>query len=75
MLDDGSRMVLINAVYFKGKWESPFNPIRTIKMPFYTDQLTSTEIPFMNQETHYGYANLEDLQAQIIELPYQVGNN
>ena len=34
-LNDNTVMLLINAIYFKGKWKSQFEESKTIQMPFY----------------------------------------
>ena len=34
-LQDNTVMLLINAIYFKGKWKSQFDESKTIDMPFY----------------------------------------
>ncbi|XP_049854610.1 leukocyte elastase inhibitor-like isoform X2 [Schistocerca gregaria] len=70
-LDPVTRLVLINAVYFKGKWEHPFSKHSTFPMPFYTSSSQSKEVPMMQQEREFMYANLTELEAQILELPYQ----
>jgi serine protease inhibitor len=33
-VDSETRLVLINALYFKGKWHQPFNKEYTMDMPF-----------------------------------------
>ncbi|NXD32187.1 SPB9 protein, partial [Spelaeornis formosus] len=34
ILNSLTRLVLVNAIYFKGNWEMPFNEQRTREMPF-----------------------------------------
>ncbi|XP_047108154.1 ovalbumin-related protein X-like isoform X3 [Schistocerca piceifrons] len=70
-LDPMTRLVLINAVYFKGKWEHPFSKHSTFPMPFYMSSSQSKEVSMMQQEREFMYANLPELEAQILELPYQ----
>ncbi|XP_047108151.1 leukocyte elastase inhibitor-like isoform X1 [Schistocerca piceifrons] len=71
-LDPMTRLVLINAVYFKGKWEHPFSKHSTFPMPFYMSSSQSKEVSMMQQEREFMYANLPELEAQILELPYQL---
>ena len=64
-----TRMILTNALYFKGKWASPFNPRKTVEGPFYTEKYLSIRTTIMNTKGHYSYfAN--DL-FQVLSLPFE----
>lgn len=69
---DSTRLVLVNAIYFKGVWAMPFEKRNTKRGFFFTDQRQKVEVDFMNKTEVFSYARLHDLDAQIIELPYQV---
>jgi serpin B len=64
-----TRLVLTNAVYFKGKWRSPFQASRTIKGDFHGYAAEPIQAELMHQTVHLQYA--EDDQCQMIKLPYQ----
>jgi serpin B len=64
-----TRMVLVNAVYFNGKWDRPFAPEATIEQPFFVSESETKPIPMMYQELRAGY--LETAEAQVLELPYK----
>jgi serpin B len=68
-IDDTTRMVLTNAVYFLGRWVSPFARELTRSAPFHRLDGSTAQVPTMNQTEHFGYA--EDADAQVIELPYR----
>lgn len=70
-LDSGTRMVLTNAIYFKGLWEYEFKKDRTREEDFKVsdDQTVKVEMMELRPEEDLNYAETEDLQ--IIELPYQ----
>ena len=71
--DEATRMVITNAVYFKGKWSSEFNPRNTSEKPFWTDKDTSIMASIMKQPVDiYNYAKTDNLQA--LELNYLGGN-
>ena len=63
-----TRLVIVNAVYFKANWSSRFNPHNTRNGTFYTPNGSITT-PMMQQEGHFRYTEGEHFQA--IELPYE----
>jgi len=67
-----TRLVLTNAIYFKGQWDSPFVNKWTKEEPFWLSTDKSVDVLLMNQTHEYGYAKNDKLQ--IIELPY-AGND
>ena len=67
-VNSATRLVLVNAVYFKGLWESQFKPEATLELPFHAPAETK-HAPLMYQKNSFAYA--EDENAQILELPYR----
>jgi serpin B len=65
-----TRLVLTNAVYFKGTWEKPFAEAATFDGPFLTPHGRVTA-KVMSQEDGFAYAQADG--AQILELPYKGG--
>jgi serpin B len=63
-----TRLILTNAIYFKGNWESQFKPEATQSGPFMTVAARTVTVPLMRQKGEFRYA--EDKGAQILELPY-----
>ena len=68
-LDQLTRMVLTNAIYFKGIWETPFDKKDTLEAPFYLDTKTTVNVPFMHK-AHGKYLYADHKDVQIIELNY-----
>ena len=68
VLDALTRLVLVNAIYFKGNWESQFKISRTKDAPFYVTPNKSVQAPIMSQKQKFRYAEIETLQ--VLELPY-----
>lgn len=67
-LNDLTRLVLVNAIYFKGDWAYQFDPAQTQDAPFYVSLLKTVQVPMMTQEESFRYA--ESRSLQILELPY-----
>ncbi|CRK96981.1 CLUMA_CG010343, isoform A [Clunio marinus] len=70
-LDSDTRMVLVNAIYFKGFWEHQFKPSQTFKAPFYLNDQDTANVDFMKIKEHFKYGMFEDLDATAIDLPYK----
>ncbi|MBW1742751.1 MAG: serpin family protein [Deltaproteobacteria bacterium] len=73
LLDPLTRLVLTNAVYFKGKWELPFDEYLTDLSPFKmrtgTSEITEVDVAMMKKNGWFTYMENEDFQA--IEMPYE----
>ena len=69
ILDSLTRLVLVNAIYFKGLWEKQFDKQDTVNSPFRVSNEKYVNIPMMRQKSGFRYT--EDNQAQVLELPYQ----
>jgi serpin B len=67
-LDAHTRLVLTSAIYFYGKWQDPFVTSRTQPAPFTLPTGATIEANFMNQTSHFGYA--ETPSSQILEMRY-----
>jgi serpin B len=73
VIDALTRMVLTNAVYFKGSWAAPFKTEQTKDQPFYLADGMKAEVPLMFQTGRFEYGEFtptSDNPAQILELPY-----
>ena len=63
-----TRLVLTNAIYFKGKWAEEFDPKHTQSEPFHAPGKKVTAA-FMNATRVYPYARIDGIQ--VLELPYR----
>ena len=69
-VDPDMQMLLLNAVYFYDKWESPFT--RTDKAPFACLDGTVQQVDMMHQTSSLRYGQNDFFQ--ILELPYESGD-
>lgn len=69
-IDPDTRMVLANAIYFKGTWQYKFQPRATSDAEF---MLTGADklhrVPTMHQTERFGYAETDSYQ--LLEMRYQ----
>jgi serine protease inhibitor len=70
-LNVNTRLVLANAIYFKGAWASPFDKAATAPQAFHLSENDQADAPLMHRFAHPGYVENGELQA--VELPYSGG--
>ncbi|MDQ2052353.1 serpin family protein [Natronolimnohabitans sp. A-GB9] len=70
-VDEATRLVLTNAVYFLAAWEHEFNPDATEPTPFTSLDGTETDVETMHQTRELRYADVDG--HQFVELPYANG--
>ncbi len=68
VLDSMTRLVLTNAIYFKGNWARQFKENRTKDAPFTLSDGRKIDVAMMNQKAEFGYMETDTFQA--LELPY-----
>jgi len=70
-LGPATRLVLANAIYFKGDWASNFEKEDTSDQPFILAGGTNVDVPMMRQTHTFNFMGNESLQ--ILMLPYRGG--
>ena len=68
VLDSMTRLVLTNAIYFKGNWARQFKENRTKDAPFTLSDGRKIDVAMMNQKAKFGYMETDTFQA--LKLPY-----
>ncbi len=63
-----TELVLADAIYFKGKWQTPFDKSRTRRLYFYLAGGVIKQTPMMSQHGKFRYQQAKNFQA--IQLPY-----
>jgi len=66
-----TRVVLTDAVYFKGTWFTKFDESQTRDADFSVSKNDVTKVPMMHVETGFKY--LEDDNLKILDMPYNGG--
>jgi serpin B len=63
-----TRLVLTNAIYFKGDWQDPFKKEATKDLPFTPADGKTVDAPLMFRMGGYNYAETDAFQ--VLDLPY-----
>lgn len=72
-----TRLVLVNAIYFKGNWKSQFRPENTRTFSFTKDDESEVQVPMMYQKEEFYYGEFTDGSNeaggvyQVLEIPYE----
>ncbi|KAH8316150.1 hypothetical protein KR067_000718 [Drosophila pandora] len=69
--DDNTRVVLLNALHFKGSWAHKFNEQNTQEDDFWVGEEEQVKVNYMNQKAKFPYGYFEDLGCTALEMPYQ----
>ncbi|VDD88737.1 unnamed protein product [Enterobius vermicularis] len=69
IINSALRLMVINAVYFKGDWASKFQKALTVKKPFYNAEQQKQEVDMMQKLDHFDY--YEDSDVQVLGIPYK----
>lgn len=65
-LSSSTRLVLVNALYFKGRWQTKFSAARDADFKVHARK--TAKVKMMRKKSEYGYRETE--YAQVLDLPY-----
>ncbi|QCS43920.1 serpin family protein [Natrinema versiforme] len=71
-IEQSTRLVLTNAVYFLAAWKREFDPDATEPAPFTSLDGSETDVEMMHQTADFQYAEIDG--HQLVELPYANGD-
>ena len=72
VLTPATRLALVNAIYLKAPWQTPFEPKATQEGVFTRADGSTVEVPFMTTTASLPYASGDGWQA--VEIPYVGGS-
>ncbi|XP_027724842.1 serpin B7 [Vombatus ursinus] len=72
-ISSSSVMLLVNAVYFKGKWDGAFTKNETVTCRFKSSKCPGKTVNLMHQERKFNMTIISDPDMQVLELKYVGG--
>ncbi|XP_078516229.1 alpha-1-antiproteinase-like [Lissotriton helveticus] len=69
-IDQGTVLVLVNYIFFKGSWTQPFNSNFTAEGDFFVDENTTVKVPMMRRYSTFSSYRDADLGCKVVQLDY-----
>ncbi|NXD29828.1 SPB4 protein, partial [Spelaeornis formosus] len=69
-IDPSTVLVLVNAIYFKGKWAVEFKKEDTKETYFHVNKNERRKVQMMFQEGYFNMTIIKELKTKILELQY-----
>ncbi len=69
ILNAGTRLVITNAIYFKDQWADKFDKSNTKQGAFELSDGSKVNVPFMNRQGEYRFADLKGFK--VLDIPYR----
>lgn len=73
LISSSTRLLLVNATWFRGDWEHPFDKKRTRARPFFVNGKQSKRVPMMHLVSNFRTLDSDAQAYRAIELPYLRG--
>lgn len=71
MISSDTKLVLANAIYFKGKWDKPFKTEKTEQVDFYVSKDEPVKVDMMRKKYDMFYVANDGLKFTAVSVPYQ----
>ncbi|XP_070603257.1 leukocyte elastase inhibitor-like isoform X2 [Erythrolamprus reginae] len=70
-IDELTKLVLVNAVYFKGNWAEPFKEKDTKDKPFRLNKTEKKNVKMMFMKKRLPFCYIPECKCRVLELPYK----
>ncbi|XP_051266156.1 leukocyte elastase inhibitor isoform X2 [Dicentrarchus labrax] len=71
VVDNMTRLVLVNAIYFKGNWNKQFEEDSTIDAEFRINKNSTKSVKMMCQSSKFSFTFIPEANCQVLEMPYK----
>ncbi|KAF6769403.1 hypothetical protein AHF37_12808 [Paragonimus kellicotti] len=69
-INEETRMIAVNALYFKGVWKEQFSDSETYEAPFHRLDGTTQKMQMMYLKHRFAFHKFRNLDAQAIRIPF-----
>ncbi|XP_072880310.1 leukocyte elastase inhibitor-like [Hemitrygon akajei] len=69
-VNSDTKLVLVNAIYFKGSWAEKFDEQCTQEMPFRLNKNESKPVQMMYKSDKFLFRHIPEVNIKVLELPY-----
>ncbi|XP_004635222.1 alpha-1-antiproteinase S-like [Octodon degus] len=70
-LDKDTVLALVNYIFFRGKWEKPFQPESTAEEDFHVDEKTTVKVPMMRRVGNFRVFHCSTIQSWVLLMDYE----
>ncbi|XP_075899200.1 leukocyte elastase inhibitor-like isoform X2 [Nelusetta ayraudi] len=71
ILNPTTKLVLVNAIYFKGNWDKKFQESATHEVDFRVNKNDKKKVKMMHQKSKFPLTYIPDVSCQVLEIPYK----
>ncbi|KAK8762403.1 hypothetical protein V5799_026328 [Amblyomma americanum] len=69
-VNEETKLILVNAIYFKANWDSAFNPESTRSADFHLDTENTLKVQMMSREEYYAVSETKESNYRVLVMPY-----